>query len=98
MTSDREILEQDIAYKGRKMISENAITTFKTLNTSIRYLLNAINSDRNDTIQNCWDQLEWSIAEAGIALDELTMIYCDDPVESKRSRLLQLRQIRRDSR
>lgn len=88
---ERTVIYEGIRLKGRRGVSEEAINAMETLAERIRALLDEIEKapERGSTeMHDAWTRMEWAIADASIALDELEYVYCDNPIRKKRASLL----------
>ena len=87
---ERTVIYEGIRLKGRRGVSEEAINAMETLAARIRDLLNEIEKAPGGSTEmhDAWTRMEWAIADASIALDELEYVYCDDPIRQKRASLL----------
>ncbi len=87
---EREILNAAISRKGEKLISEEAVDVLTACADSFRDVLRMIGDkdQPDDEFHEAWQQAEWALASAQIAVDWLRAIYCDDPIDYKRAALL----------
>ena len=87
---ERTVIYEGIRLKGRRGVSEEAINAMETLANQVRVLMAEIEKTPlgSGPMHDAWTRLEWAIADASIALDELEYVYCDDPIRQKRASLL----------
>lgn len=90
LLEERTVIETAVQTKGRKLVAQQTVGALTALAGSIGTVVEELEADPIDgaRLHDAWDRLEWSVAAARIALDELTVAFMDDPADRHRAILL----------